>query len=77
MSQFLESLGLHEFTPRFMKHGFDRVQDVLCLDDQDLVLVIPDEKKRGNFITTLRKGTIVSQEVVDATLWANKYPNCP
>ncbi|XP_029182756.2 uncharacterized protein LOC114950779 isoform X2 [Acropora millepora] len=55
VSQFLESLGLHEFTPSFMKHGFDRVQDVLCLDDQDLALVIPDEKKRGNFIKTLRK----------------------
>lgn len=66
MSQFLESLGLHEFTPSFMKHGFDRVQDVLCLDDQDLALVIPDEKKRGNFIKTLRKGTIVSQDLVDA-----------
>ncbi|XP_015770291.1 PREDICTED: ankyrin repeat and SAM domain-containing protein 1A-like isoform X2 [Acropora digitifera] len=55
VSQFLESLGLQEFTPSFMKHGFDRVQDVLCLDDQDLALVIPDEKKRGNFIKTLRK----------------------
>ncbi|XP_068701385.1 ankyrin repeat and SAM domain-containing protein 1A-like [Montipora capricornis] len=55
VSQFLESLGLQEFAPGFIKHGFDRVQDLFCLDNQDAALVIPDDRKREFFIRTLRK----------------------
>lgn len=58
VSQFLESLGLQEFAPGFIKHGFDRVQDLFCLDNQDAALVIPDDRKREIFIRTLRKGTV-------------------
>lgn len=57
VSQFLEYLGLQDFISRFLEHGFDRVCDVLCLDDEDLAILIPDEKKQVSYITALHKGT--------------------
>ena len=57
VSQFLEYLGLQEFISRFKEHGFDRVRDVLCLDDEDLAMLIPDEMQQASYITALHKGT--------------------
>lgn len=58
MRQFLESLGLQEFFPRFTEHGFDLVQDVFRLEDEDLAMLIPDEKHQANFRAALHKGTV-------------------
>lgn len=56
MRQVLETLGLQEFVSRFIERGFNRVHDVFCLDDEDLAMLIPDEKKQANYIASLHKG---------------------
>lgn len=56
MSQCLESLGLQEFTARLMDHGFDRLCDILCLDDDDLAMLIPDELTKAKYKTALHQG---------------------
>ena len=58
VSQCLESLGLQEFVSRFLERGFDRMRDILCLDDEDLTMLVPDEKLQANYKTALHKGTL-------------------
>lgn len=61
ISQVLESLGLQELLSGFMERGFDRVCDILCLDQEDLAMLIPDEKQQASFMTALQQGKSLLQ----------------
>lgn len=56
MRQYLESIGLQDFCVQLENHGFDRLNDILCLDDDDLAMLIPDEESKTKYKTALRQG---------------------
>ncbi|KAJ7357639.1 hypothetical protein OS493_023770 [Desmophyllum pertusum] len=66
VSQCLESLGLQEFTARLMDHGFDRLCDILCLDDDDLAMLIPDELTKAKYKTALHQDPILVKLWLDS-----------
>lgn len=56
MSQCLELLSLQEFAPQLMDHGFDRLHDILCLDQDDFAMLIRDEEMKTRYKTALQQG---------------------
>ena len=75
MSQCLELLGLQEFATQLEDHGFDRLNDILCLDDKDFaLLLIPDEEIKTRYKTALQQGnnTQVSLSHLSC-LWVREF----
>lgn len=56
VSQCLELLGLQEFAPQLEDLGFDRLQDILCLDEDDFAKLICDEEIKTRYKTALQQG---------------------
>lgn len=56
VSQCLEMLGLQEFAPQLMDQGFDRLHDILSLDEDDFAMLIRDEEVKARYKTALQQG---------------------
>lgn len=56
MSQCLELLGLQEFGTELVNRGFDRLHDILRLDDDDFAMLISDEEIKAKYKTALHQG---------------------
>ena len=56
VSQCLELLGLQEFAPQLMDQGFDRLHDILSLDEDDFAMLIRDEEVKTRYKTALQQG---------------------
>lgn len=56
VSQCLELLGLQEFASQLEDLGFDRLYDILCLDDDDFAKLICDEEIKARYKTALQQG---------------------
>ena len=56
VSQCLKLLGLQEFAPQLMDHGFDQLHDILCLDEEDFAMLIRDEEISTRYKTALQQG---------------------
>ena len=56
VSQCLELLGLQEFAPQLEDLGFDRLQDILCLDEDDFAKLICDEEIKTRYKTAQQQG---------------------
>jgi len=56
VSQCLEMLGLQEFAPQLMDQGFDRLHDILSLDEDDFAMLIRDEEVQTRYKTALQQG---------------------
>ena len=57
VSQLLKQLGLQDFSSRFSGRGYDRVCDILYLENEDLTSLIQDEKLQSCYRAALQKGT--------------------
>lgn len=57
VSQLLKQLGLQDFSSRFSERGYDRVCDILYLENEDLTSIIHDEKLQSSYRAALQKGT--------------------
>ncbi|KAL9973116.1 hypothetical protein ACROYT_G019531 [Oculina patagonica] len=55
VSQCLELLGLQEFGSVLAKNGFDRLHDILRLDDDDFAMLISDEEIKAKYKTALHQ----------------------
>ena len=53
----LEAFGLQRYAANFVHEGFDQLQDIFCLDDEDLDKLIPDEEMKDQYKTALQQGT--------------------
>lgn len=56
VSQCLEMLGLQEFAPQLMDQGYDRLHDILSLDEDDFAMLIRDEEVQTRYKTALQQG---------------------
>lgn len=56
MSHCLGLLGLQEFGAQLVNHGFDRLHDILRLDDDDFAMLISDEEIKAKCKTALHQG---------------------
>lgn len=56
MSHCLGLLGLQEFGAQLVNHGFDRLHDILSLDDDDFAMLISDEEIKAKYKTALHQG---------------------
>lgn len=54
--QCLELLGLQEFAVQLVDLGFDRLHDILCLDEDDFAKLICDEEIKTRYKTALQQG---------------------
>lgn len=55
--QLLKQLGLQDFSSSFCGCGYDRVCDILYLENEDLITLIHDEKLQSSYRAALQKGT--------------------
>lgn len=57
VTRALEYLNLGRLAHRFFSHGYDTLQDLFCLEPEDLNMLITDGQDRINFMKAMREGT--------------------
>lgn len=60
MSQCLELLGLQEFGAELVNLGFDRLYDILRLDEEDFAKLTSDENIKAKYKTALQQGNVIN-----------------
>ena len=60
VSQCLELLGLQEFGAELVNLGFDRLNDILCLDEEDFAKLTSDEDVKAKYRTALHQGNVMN-----------------
>lgn len=74
MSQCLELLGLQEFATQLEDHGFDRLHDILGLDDNDFAILIPDGEIKTRYKTALQQGNNMQVSLSHLScLWVREF----